>query len=250
MLQLKHIHKNFGGVTALKNCSFMVNTGKITALIGPNGAGKTTIFNVITGFTKQDSGELLFDEVKIDNDQPYRRSQLGIARTFQTIRLFSKMTVMENLLLAMPDTHENVYQALFHSKKIKKQEKENEKKAFLWLHFVGLHSHANTLTSHLSYGQQKLLEIARALSQEPKLLMLDEPAAGVNPTMLKKIKELLLQLKKKGMTIFFIEHDMEFVMNLADTVIVLDYGEEIATGKPSMIKKNKKVIDAYLGGDQ
>lgn len=249
MLQIKKLHKSFGGVIAVKKCSFTVEKEQITALIGPNGAGKTTVFNLITGFINHEEGEIFFEEKNIKNLLPYQRAQLGIARTFQTIRLLPKITVLENLLLAIPGTYEDIHHALFFQKKIKKQEKENISKAMHWLHFVGLEKLKDEQAGNLSYGQQKLLEIAQALCQEPKLLLLDEPAAGVNPTMLRRISELLLRLKKEGMTILFIEHDMEFVMNIADNVIVLDYGEEIAVGKPSEIQKNKRVIDAYLGGE-
>src|SRR3989338_6043171 len=246
MLSVNHLKKSFGGITAVKNCSFEVQGGSITALIGPNGAGKTTVFNIVTGFMLQDHGEIFFNNKNIDELPSHKRAALGIARTFQTIRLFPKMTVLENLLLAMPNTKEQWYHA-FQNSALKKIEEENKKVALTWLSFVGLHAKIDEAAGNLSYGQQKLLEIARALCRSPKLLMLDEPAAGVNPAMLKKIGELLTKLKQQGMTILFIEHDMEFVMGIADKIIVLDYGEEIAIGKPVEIQKNQRVIDAYLG---
>lgn len=255
MLEIKNIHKEFGGIRAIDGCSFKVEKNSITALIGPNGAGKTTLFNIITGFMKQDSGKIIFNtktqDEKVSKDisslPDHRRARLGMSRTFQTIRLFPKMTVIENLLVAMPDADENLLRAVFWTKGIKKKEKLLVEKALELLKFVDLHAKLNELAGNLSYGQQKLLEIAKALASDPEILMLDEPAAGVNPTMLNKIHELILELKKRGKTILFIEHNMEFVMNLADKVVVLDYGKEIACDIPEKIKNNQKVIDAYLG---
>ncbi|MBS3128920.1 ABC transporter ATP-binding protein [Candidatus Woesearchaeota archaeon] len=249
ILQVEGLHKSFGGVIAVKNCSFQVEEKSITALIGPNGAGKTTVFNVITGFMKQEQGRILWKGRDITFLLPHQRAQQGITRTFQTIRLFPKMSVMENMLIASPNVYEKVYHVFLKNKKMREQERMNREEALKILERVGLKKLQNEKAGNLSYGQQKLLEIARAMYKEPVLLMLDEPAAGVNPSMLKKIRELLLELKKKGTTILFIEHDMEFVMNIADKIIVLDYGEEIAIGKPGEIRKNKRVIDAYLGGD-
>lgn len=247
MLEIKNIHKEFGGIKAVDGCSFSVEDGKITALIGPNGAGKTTLFNIITGFMKQDSGKILHKNKEISQVPDYKRAELGLSRTFQTIRLFPKMTVMENMLVAMPDANENIFRAIFWTRGIKSQEKILGWKALELLKFVDLHAKVNELAGNLSYGQQKLLEIAKALASEPEILMLDEPASGVNPTMLNKIHDLIIELKKRGKTILFIEHNMEFVMNLADKVIVLDYGKEIACNVPEKIKNNSKVIDAYLG---
>lgn len=254
MLEIKNIHKEFGGIKAVDGCSFKVEKNAITALIGPNGAGKTTLFNIITGFMKQDSGKILFNksqDKKVSKDisdlPDHKRARLGMSRTFQTIRLFPKMSAMENLLVAMPDANENLFRALFWTTGMKKQENLLVEKAFELLKFVDLHAKVNELAGNLSYGQQKLLEIAKALASDPEILMLDEPAAGVNPTMLNKIHELIVELKKRGKTILFIEHNMEFVMNLADKVVVLDYGKEIACDLPENIKSNQKVIDAYLG---
>ncbi len=247
VLIVKDLHKNFGGIKAVAGCDFSVERGNIVALIGPNGAGKTTVFNLITGFLKLDKGKVLLEGDDITHLVPHKRFSYGISRTFQLIRLFPKMTVIENMLLAMKHKHEGLLDALINSKKMKELEKNNEKKAMELLEFVNIQKKANESAGNLSYGQQKLLEIARALAQEPEIIMLDEPAAGVNPTMLKKIGELLIKLKKQGKTILFIEHDMEFVMKIADKVIVMDYGDEIAIGTPNEIQNNKKVIDAYLG---
>lgn len=247
VLEVIDLHKNFGGIKAVAGCDFTVERGKITALIGPNGAGKTTVFNLITGLLKIDKGKIILEGDDITNLSPYKRALYGVSRTFQIIRLFPKMTVIENMLIAMKHKHEGLFDALIQSKKMKTLEENNEKRAMELLEFINLHEKANELAGNLSYGQQKLLEIARALAQEPEILMLDEPAAGVNPTMLKKIGELLIRLKKQGKTILFIEHNMEFVMNVADKVVVMDYGDEIAVGSPKEIQSNKKVIDAYLG---
>ena len=247
VLEVANLHKSFGGIKAVDGCDFSVERGKIVALIGPNGAGKTTVFNLITNFLNPDNGKIILEGEDITNLQPYKIAQSGISRTFQLIRLFPKMTVMENMLVAMKHKHEGLFDALIQSKKTKEFEKNNEKKAMELLEFVNLHAKANELAGNLSYGQQKLLEIARALAQEPEIIMLDEPASGVNPTMLKKIGGLLLKLKRQGKTILFIEHDMEFVMNIADKVVVMDYGDEIAVGTPKEIQNNKIVIDAYLG---
>jgi len=247
MLTIKNLHKEFGGIKAVNSCSFEVPEGKIVALIGPNGAGKTTVFNLITGFIQPDKGKVSLDNQDITNLKPCVIAQSGVSRTFQIIRLFKNMTALENLLIAMPEQMEKFWHALAQLPSMKKLERSNITKAMELLEFVGLKDKANSLAKNLSYGQQKLLEIAKALAPDPKIILLDEPASGVNPTMLKNIKKLLKQLNKKGKTIFFIEHNMDFVMDMAHKVIVLDYGEEIAAGTPEKIRKNRKVIDAYLG---
>jgi ABC-type branched-subunit amino acid transport system ATPase component len=246
-LKINNLHKSFGGINAVNKCSFEVEDNTIVALIGPNGAGKTTIFNLITGFMSPDEGKVVLEGEDITNLKTHRRAQKGLSRTFQIIRLFPKMTVMDNMLTAMKHNKEGLLSSLFQTKTINELETFNKKRAMEYLKFVNLDVKVNELASDLSYGQQKLLEIAKALASEPEILLLDEPAAGVNKTMLNTIKELLLKLKKQGKTILFIEHDMEFVMNIADKVVVLDYGKEIAVGTPQQIQKNKKVIDAYLG---
>jgi ABC-type branched-subunit amino acid transport system ATPase component len=247
MLEVKNLSKSFGGIRAVNNCSFDVRKGKITALIGPNGAGKTTIFNIISGFVEPDKGKITFEGENITELKPFMRALLGISRTFQIMRLFPKMTVMENMLLAMPDKIEDLKHALFRTRMMHEQEHKNEVKAMEWLEFVGLHAKVDELAGNLSYGQQKLLEIAKTLASDPELVMLDEPASGVNPTMLNKIGELIVKLKERGKTVLIIEHNMEFVMDIADRVVVLDYGKEIAVGTPEQVRRSKKVIDAYLG---
>ena len=246
LLEVHQLHKQFGGLNAVDRCSFTVEEGTITALIGPNGAGKSTVFNLITGFLEPHAGKILFKGIDLTPLPVYQRARIGISRTFQLIRLFPKMTVLENMLVALP-TNEGFYHALFQTASMKNIEQQNIEKSLHVLELVHLHVKIDERTQHLSYGQQKLLEIAKALVSDPDLLMLDEPAAGVNLTMLNTIRHLMLALKKKGKTILFVEHNMDFVMGIADKVVVLDYGKEIAIGTPHAIQKNKQVIDAYLG---
>ncbi len=248
LLEVKGLWKSFGGITAVKDCDFTVEHGTIVGLIGPNGAGKTTMFNLICGHLQADKGAVLLDGADVTGLKPHQIAQMGIARTFQLIRLFPNMTVLENMMLAVRDQHEEIWHALLRFSYMRKEEKRNEQHCMELLEFVGLHEKKDELARNLSYGQQKLLEIARALVADPELLMLDEPAGGVNLTMLNKIKQLILELKRRGKTVLLVEHNMEFVMDLCDKIVVLDYGEEIAVGKPKAIQKNKRVLDAYLGG--
>ncbi len=247
LLQIKNLEKSFDGIKAVNNCNFEVEENKIVALIGPNGAGKTTVFNLITGLIKADKGHIHFKGEPIDTLLPYRIAQQGLSRTFQLIRLFPKLSVMDNLLLAKHKEADNLFVTLFKPRFIKHEERSNRERCLEFLKVVGLEDKKDHLAKNLSYGQQKLLEIARILATEADLLLLDEPVAGVNPVMREKIKNVLLKLKKEGKTILFIEHDMKFVMNLADKVVVLDGGQEIAVGTPKQIQNNPKVLEAYLG---
>jgi branched-chain amino acid transport system ATP-binding protein len=247
MLEVKRLHKSFGGVDAVHNCTFKVEQNSITALIGPNGAGKTTVFNMITGFVKPDSGAIRFKGSSLLGLKTFERSNLGIARTFQLIRLFPKLTVMENLLLAEHQEGERFFSAIFSPGKVRDEERKKRKRCLGFLKIVGLESKANELAENLSYGQQKLVEIARVLATESELILLDEPVAGVNPTMRERIKKVLVELQEKGKTILLIEHDMRFVMDVCDEVVVLDYGKEIAVGAPAQVMKDRRVLEAYLG---
>ncbi len=248
MLSVKNVSKNFDGVKALDNCSFDVKEGEILGLIGPNGSGKTTMFNLITGIYDPEKGQIKFRGEDIIELDPYEVSQLGLARTFQLIRLFPKLTVIDNMLIAQKYFHgEKFWAQLLRKKHVQQEEKSKVERAMELLRLVNLHEKANELAENLSYGQQKLLEIVRALASDPHVLLLDEPIAGVNPTMTKKILELIKGLNKKGMTIIVIEHNMNVMMNFCDRLIVLDNGREIAVGLPSKIRENKKVIEAYLG---
>lgn len=248
MLELKKVTKSFDGVNAVNNLSFKVEKGKIVALIGPNGSGKTTVYNLVTGFLKPDNGEIRFNGQNITKLKPYQIAQNGVGRSFQNIRLFPQISVIENILLANRyDKGERLSSAILNSKKMQDEEKINNKKALRYLEKVGLIEKKNELAENLSHGQRRLLEIARLLALESKLLLLDEPMAGLFPEMVVIIKSIINKLKAEGRTILFIEHDMDVVMDLADHVIVLNYGKKIAEGTPREIQKNTDVIEAYLG---
>ena len=247
LLEIKNLTKAFDGIKAVDKCTFEVKENSITGLIGPNGAGKTTVFNLITGMYKSDKGDIIFKGNSITNLKSYEIANLGMARTFQLIRLFPNLTIMENLLLAKKQFGESLSAALFKNKSIKQELKNNRERCMEFLKLVGLEEKANTLAGNLSYGQSKLAEIARCLASEADLLLLDEPVSGVNPIMREKIRKALLKLKKQGKTIFIIEHDMRFVMKVCETIIAMDEGKEIAIGSPKKIKDNKRVLQAYLG---
>ena len=248
ILSVKNVSKNFDGVAALDNCSFDVKEGEILGLIGPNGSGKTTMFNVITSIHNPDGGKIIYKGGDITNWKTHNIASLGLARTFQLIRLFPRLTVMDNILIAMKYLHgERFWPQLIRKSHVNKEEKSKTERATELLHLVNLQHKENELAENLSYGQQKLLEIIRALAAEPSILLLDEPIAGVNPTMTKQILTLIKNLNKKGMTIVIIEHNMNVMMKFCDRLVVLDYGKEIAFGTPTSVKNNKKVIEAYLG---
>lgn len=247
LLEIKNLDKSFGKLKAVDNCSFNVGENTITSLIGPNGAGKSTVFNIINSLSKPDSGIIYFKGEPITELETYQIARLGITRTFQLIRLFPKLTVLENLMLAKRFEGEKLRNLIFKPRTVKNEEKSNKELCQEFLKIVGLQEKQHLEAGSLSYGQQKLLEIARALATEADLIMLDEPVAGVNPVLGDKIKNVLLKLKKHGKTILLIDHDMKFVMSLSDKIIVLDQGHEIAEGKPAQIKKNPRVLEAYLG---
>lgn len=244
MLQLKKVSKHFGGVKAVDKCSFTIQKESITALIGPNGSGKSTLFNIISRVVDEDAGKIIFDGEDITNLSPEAVSNAGISRLFQQSQLFNNLTVKENLLLALDNEDTKFWKNLLGKNSVTKEKEASVKEM---LAMVEMERFAETLARDLSYGQKRLIEIMRTIVHPHKLLMLDEPVAGVNPKLRKEIAKILRKLKKQGTTILLIEHDMNFALTLADEVIVMDEGRIIARGTPKEIKENKKVLEAYLG---
>lgn len=250
LLELVKINKNFGGVQALDDVSLTINKGEIYGLIGPNGAGKTTLFNVITGVYLPNNGGISFDQKSIVGRKPYQVALAGIARTFQNIRLFQNMTVMENVMVGMhANTSTGSFGAIFSTKSARHEEKMIREQSAKWLSYVGILTEANNLARNLSYGDQRRLEIARALATKPKLLALDEPAAGMNATETEELKLLIQRIRNDGISILLIEHDVKLIMNLCDRVAVLDFGQKIAEEVPQRVRTDPKVIQAYIGGE-
>jgi len=250
-LRVENLNKFFGGLVALKNLDLMVKEKEIVSLIGPNGAGKTTFFNLLTGIYSPTEGEIFFLQHRIDGLAPSKITALGISRTFQNIRLFAQMTALENVMVGCHcRTRAEVWEALLRMDEFRREESEIQEKAKELLDFVGIFHLGNELAKNSSYGDQRRLEIARALASEPKLLLLDEPTAGMNITEYTALMDLLTQIREQGITIILIEHRMEVVMKISDRVVVLNYGEKIAEGKPKEIQNNPLVINAYLGTDK
>ncbi len=248
LLAASKLSKSFGGVRAVDNAEIQVPQGSITGLIGPNGAGKTTLFNLLSSFIQPDSGQVLFDGEPIQNLQPHQIAQQGMVRTFQVARVLSRMSVMENMLLAaQKQTGENFWNVWLQPRKLRQEERKLQRQAMEVLDSVGLASKAEDYAGALSGGQRKLLEIARVLMTQPKLILLDEPAAGVNPTLINQICEHVVRWNREGMTFLIIEHNMDVIMSLCDRVWVLAEGRNLADGTPTEIQQNNAVLEAYLG---
>ncbi|MFS0824521.1 ABC transporter ATP-binding protein [Bacillus sp. 1P02SD] len=248
ILQIKHLTKRFGGIVAVNDVSFTMNQGEILAVIGPNGAGKTTLFNMISSVLPSTSGEVWFMEEKLNGTPVHSLASKGINRTFQNLQIFDNMTVLENVMLGVhPQMKTNVFLAALRTNAVKKDDKMAKQLAEEALDKVGILDQADQIAGNLPYGLQKLLEIARAIVSKPKLVLLDEPMAGLNDGEASKVADILLEMKQEGYSFLFVEHDMNTVMKIADKIVVIDFGNKIAEGTPDEIKKNPKVIAAYLG---
>lgn len=248
LLEVRQVSKHFGGIAALTEVSLAIETGEIYALIGPNGAGKTTLFNVLTGIYTPDSGGVFLGGADVSGQKPHALARAGIARTFQNIRLFPGMTALENVMVGRHcRTQSGVLGAILRHARAREEERAVRQRAEELLAYVGLEKQGAMLAKHLSYGDQRRLEIARALATEPLLLALDEPAAGMNGTETNALQSLLETIRNDGVTLLLIEHDMKLVMGLCDRITVLNFGKKIAEGTPACVSRDAAVVEAYLG---
>ncbi|MBS3808977.1 MAG: ABC transporter ATP-binding protein [Desulfobacterales bacterium] len=248
LLEIRNIDKSFGGVQALSDIDFFLEQGSITGLIGPNGAGKTTLFNLITGLFPADKGEIRFGGRPINNFRVNELVRLGIARTFQNVELFESMTVLENILVGLHTrTRCGIIESIFRFPYIRREEQQARERAIELLEFVGLQDYADRTSTDLPFGWQRLLELARAMASKPRLLLLDEPAAGLNMSETGRLEELIRKVRDQGVTILLVEHDMNLTMSISEKIVVLDQGRKIAEGPPREVQTDEAVMAAYLG---
>ncbi len=251
LLEIKNVSKFFHGLVAIDDLSMKVKKGQIYGIIGPNGAGKTTLFNCITGLYKPEKGDIMWEGKRINGIAPYKIAELGILRTFQTIRLFSEMSVAENIMSGRHiKSNQRWYNGIIHTPSMIKDEKENWLKVGELMDFFELRKYATTPAGDLSYGLQRRIEMARALAAEPKLLILDEPAAGLNENETIKLAQTIRKVRDQGVTILMIEHDMDMVMNLCEYITVINFGAKISEGEPSFVQDDPVVVEAYIGSDE